>query len=39
MYQMRVEEGEGDAAFEEGEHPMGYFVEGEVFADLPLGGG
>ena len=35
---MRVEEEEGGVAFEEGEDLMGYLVEGEVFADVPLGG-
>ena len=34
---MMVEKCEERAAFEEGENQMGYFVEREVFADVPLG--
>ena len=33
---MRVEKGEGGVAFEEGEDLVGDFIDGKVFADIPL---
>ena len=35
---MRVKQRKGRAAFQEGEDPVGDFVDGEVFADVPLRG-
>ena len=35
---MRVEEGKRRAALQEGEDSVGDFVDGEVFADVPLRG-
>ena len=35
---MRVEEWEGGAVFQEGEDSVSNFVQGEVLADIPLGG-
>ena len=34
---VRVKEGKGGAAFEEGEDSMGDLVDGQVFADISLG--
>ena len=35
-HQLRIEEREGGVPFKKGEDPMGYFVDREVFANVPL---
>ena len=35
-HKLRIEKWKGGTTFEEGEDPMGYFVDGKVFADVSL---